>query len=63
MTHQLPPEVTVPLARVLVEEVFDLWADTPIQRLGGRTPYQVIADGDLDVLVELVNRYSDPSFT
>lgn len=63
MTGDLPLCVQVLLRRVLREEVFDVWADTPIARLGGRTPAEAIADGDLRLVVRLVESYGDTGFT
>jgi hypothetical protein len=62
-THRLPPEVAEPLAGVLKEDRFDLWANTRIRNLGNRTPYEALDDGDLDAVLELVRGYRDPSFT
>jgi hypothetical protein len=63
VTHHLPPEVADALARVLKEEAFDLWGRTLMTRLDGRTPYEAIAGGDLVSVMDLISRYSDPSFT
>ena len=63
MSHRLPPEVAVPLSAVLREDGFDFWGDTRIGRLGGRTPYEAIDDGDVAAVVALAESYLDPSFS
>lgn len=63
MSHRLPLEVVVPLSAVLLEDGFDLWGNTRIGRLGGRTPYEMLDAGDLAAVVALAESYLDPSFS
>ena len=63
MTHRLPPEIGRMLHGVLQEDAFDKWGNKRIERLGCRTPYEALDDGDYAAVLELVEGYSDPSFS
>lgn len=56
-------EVVANLLQILDRGGVERWMQTPLPRLGGRTPVDAFANGDGPLVVRISRDYLDPSFS
>jgi hypothetical protein len=56
-------EILANMRRVVTQEGFNRWVETPLPRLGDRTPVAAMLDGDIERVRDLTRSYLETSFT
>lgn len=58
----IPEDVKALLGEVFHEQAWDMWMNTSIGALSGRTPWQRIDAGEKWLVLALLNSYADGGF-